>query len=90
MGKPTTAKLQAQLASEKAVKNRIPKEGVTIKMVKGDDLEFDGDFEAQLTPTGVVCIVELVADLLNQNKGNPIPVIREFVNNADWKRVIVK
>ena len=90
MGKQTTAQLQQQMAQEKAAKTRIPKEGVEITMLEGDPLIFDGDFEAQLTPTGVVCVVELVKDLLNQNKGQPIPVIRRFVNTTQWAQVIVK
>ena len=76
-----------QLAVEKAQRNRIPKEGVTITRDGKDDLVFEGDFDAQLTPTGVVCIVELVPDLLNQNKGNAIPVIRKFVNHDKWSEI---
>ncbi len=79
-----------QLAIEKAQCNRVPKEGVTIKLKVGEDIVFEGDFDAQLTPNGVVCVVELVPDLLNQNKGNPIPVIRAFVNADEWSEIVVK
>lgn len=97
MGKMTEAQLREQVAAnqrrvvvQKNLARRIEKEEVRIQMVEGDDLVFEGDYEAQLTPTGVVCIVELVPDLLGQNKGDPIPVIREFVNTRQWTRIILK
>ena len=91
MGKQTAAQQAQQRALEKAQNQvRVPKEGVTITMQKGDDIEFDGDFDAQLTPTGVVCIIEMVPDLLNQNSGNPIPVIRKFVNAELWAEITVR
>ncbi len=90
MGSPNKDQERKQLAIEKAIRNRVPKEGVTIKLKEGDDIVFAGDFDAQLTPSGVVCVVELVPDLLNQNKGQPIPVIRAFVNSDQWAEIVVK
>lgn len=92
MGKQTAAQqLRAQGKSRPPQQPpRVPKEGLTITLKNETKLEFDGDFDAQVTPTGVLCVVEMVADLLNQNQGNPIPVIRKFVNTDVWAEVTVR
>lgn len=90
MGKQTKAQ-QAQTALRQApTPPRVPKEGITITLMDETKVEFNGDFDAQVTPTGVLCVVEMVPDLLNQNQGNPIPVIRQFVNSGVWAQVAVR
>ncbi len=87
MGKPTKGQ---QLAAAHAPKPtaRIPREGVKIRYSDDTpDLELSGDFEAQLTPSGSVCFIELVPDLLNQNKGEPVPIARRFVNLNSWAEI---
>ena len=93
MGKATAAQIKAKAMVDKLKREapeRVPREGVIIRMVEGDDLLFDGDFEVQLTPGGVACLVEMVPDVANKNKGLDIPVIRQFVNSTVWTEIIVK
>lgn len=53
-------------------------------------INFEGDFEAQLTPGGDVAILEMVPDVGNKNDGQPIPTIRRFINHAVWADVILR
>lgn len=90
MGKQT----KAQLALAKAPPpppTRIVREGVTLRYSDDrDDLEMDGDYEAQLTPGGAVCFIEMVPDVANQNKGEPVPIVRRFVNADAWAEVTLR
>lgn len=90
MGKRTAAQEAQQRAVEKATKARVPKDELRVLRDGKDDLVFEGDFDAQITPTGIVCVVEMVPDLLNQNQGAAIPVIRRFINTSKWDEVLVK
>lgn len=53
-------------------------------------LQFPENFECQLTPTGDLALVEMVADVGNKNDGNEIPVIRQFINHDKWEQVIIR
>ena len=91
MGKVTKRQAVEKRALDTALAGRKPKEGVYITNNRDDKvLAFEGDFEAQLTPTGVVCIIEMVPDLENKNKGQPVPVVRQFINNDRWAEIIVR
>ena len=65
--------------------------GVYITRQNDDAVQaFEGDFQAQLTPDGSIAILELVPDVGNKNKGQPTPMIRQFINGAVWAEVIIK
>ena len=103
MGKPT--KGQARTTAKRKVPDLaaklpvapmkpVPSEDGGVIITRQDDdekcMNFEGAYEAQLTPSGDVAVLEMVADVANKNQGNPIPVIRRFVNHAVWAEVIVK
>lgn len=53
-------------------------------------MAFQGDqFQAQLTPTGDIAIVELVPDVGNTNGGNPTQQVRRFIAEGTWSDVVV-
>lgn len=88
MGKPTQGQLKERATPPK---DRVVREGVTLRYSDDrPDLELDGDYEAQLTPNGAVCFIEMIPDLLNQNKGQPAPIVRRFVNAKAWAEVTLR
>ncbi len=63
----------------------ITRRGETEKM-----MAFQGkDFEAQLTPTGDIAVIEMVPDVGGSNGGNPVPRIRQFIAEGTWNDVVV-
>lgn len=99
MGKPSEAQIKEKAVKDQRVRERratavpvpiVVDKIVTVKLSGDDDLVFDGAFDVQVTPSGVLCVVELVPDVGNKNSGVPTPTIREFVNSNVWRRVILK
>lgn len=50
---------------------------------------FEGDFDAGVTPANALVVSELVPDVANKNKGNPIPQVRTIYNSRHWQQVIL-
>lgn len=48
---------------------------------------FTGNYDAGVTPGNCLIISELVPDMMNQNKGNPMPKIRTIYNPDAWAQV---
>jgi len=96
MGKPTAAQKLRQVKAVEPEEN--PEQGVYV--LRSRELEkpeeerklmvFKGNFDCQMTPAGALVIVELVPDMANINKGQPIPKIRQFIADGQWAEVVVK
>ena len=53
-------------------------------------LEYEGDFDANVSPNGELLIIENKPDLGNDNKGNPIKEIAAIYAKGCWNRVEVE
>jgi len=73
-------------------KKKGPEPGIYITRTNESDkvMGFQGsNFEAQLTPTGDIVVVELVPDIGNENDGHDVSKIRRFIAAGTWEDVVV-
>jgi len=58
---------------------------VLVKLRDSDNANvFEGDYEVALGPDATLIVNEIVADVANVNKGNPIPKLKAIYNPAAW------
>jgi hypothetical protein len=51
------------------------------------DVDYDNNHDAGVTPTGALVISEIVPDVGNANDGNPTQRIRAIYNKTAWEKV---
>ena len=96
MGKQTKAQLERQIRAVPETPD--PEQGVYVSRMADEGkapedrtlMAFKGPFDCQLTPSGALVIVEMVPDVANVNKGQPVPKIRRFIADGVWAEIIVK
>lgn len=55
----------------------------------GEEHEYDGDYIITMTPALALVVSELMPDVANANKGEPVQVIRHIYNKDSWTEAAV-
>ena len=91
MAKNKGKKQVANATDAQAKRGPLPGVYVTRRGREDDKvLAFQGkEYGAMLQPSGDLVITEMMPDVMNQNKGEPIPKVRRFIAEGTWDDVMV-